>query len=265
MKKSTFITGCMIAFSLLSTLPAFAGGGWATCAVSITKDSDPAYNYRLNNEGWTDGTWGLNTDFQGTNFGTPFSLTLNGGSGNGWTDDTPGYTTASFKIYYRAYLTSGTPGTWSQLDLDFQAYHTGNNYIYDKSGANINVLSLVPNVTGAYTLEVVISKNQFYTGGNWNSMEPGGQAVAYSDATAGYTATFNILATGIHQNAIDANITSAHNVITVDAANNSVLEIYSISGQNIDRAIANGRYTKSLKSGAYIVKVNGKAQKVMVK
>lgn len=52
--------------------------------------------------------------------------------------------------------------------------------------------------TNTSTLEVAMSKNQYYTGGNWNSLVPGGQAVEYSNIVTGYKATFTkSITTGI--------------------------------------------------------------------
>lgn len=181
-----FITLLMVFIPLFA---AIAGGDWATSAVSISKDGGAAYNYKLNDAGWTDGSWGSNTAFDIYDFGTPTSLVLNGGAGNAWTDDSPGYDATSFVIYYRVYLTDQTPGTWSSITLDNLFYSSGNNRIYDKTNANIDILALAE-TEGDYTLEVVMSKKQMYGGGEWISMIPGGQGTAYDDATAGYKATF---------------------------------------------------------------------------
>ena len=134
MKKITsFLVSVIIASSM------YAAGGWATSAVSITKDGGSAYSFRLNDEGWTDGDWFSNTAFNDYDFGTPTSLILNGGAGNGWTDDSPGYTNATFKLFYRVYISDLTPGTWTQLNLDHEAYRNGNNYIFDKTDAAVDI------------------------------------------------------------------------------------------------------------------------------
>lgn len=180
--------------TLLVQSSVFAGGGWATSAVRISVNGASTYNYKLNNEGWTNGDWGSNTSFGDINFGTVTSLVLQGAAGNAWTDDSPGYTAASFKLYYRVYAVGNTPGEWNTMNLDFLAYSIGNNRIYDKSGANIDIMALAGNSSGTYTLEVAMSKIQFYSGGEWNSMIPGGQATGYSAAVSGYMGTFTIAA-----------------------------------------------------------------------
>ena len=99
-------------FGLFFTImTASADGGWADCAVCLTKDGEANYCYLINDAGWTDGDWGVNTEFNAKNFGTPTSLVLNGGKGNAWTDDTPGYNSSSFVLYYRVYKTGTTPGS----------------------------------------------------------------------------------------------------------------------------------------------------------
>jgi hypothetical protein len=245
---------------------AYAGGDWATSAVSLTKDGGSATNYVLNNQGWTDGTWGANTAFDVYDFGTPVSLVLNGGSGNAWTDDLPGYDGTSFVLYYRVYRNGDTPGVWSSVALDYQAYHSGNNYIYDKSNATVDVLALATLAgTNTYTLEVVMSKNQYYTGGNWNSMVPGGQAVAYSAINTGYKATFTKnLATDVKQ--IDSNlkISTQSGKIAARFDGTAKVELYSVTGQLIRSASFANEFTQSVKSGAYLLLINGQTHKVLV-
>lgn len=264
MKKRLLSKITLVVFMAMTAISAYAGGGWATSAISLTLDGGSAYNYILNDEGWTDGSWGSNTAFQGYSFGIPASLVLNGASGNGWTDDSPGYDATSFKLYYRAYLTGDTPGTWNSMDLDFLAYNNGNNKIWDKTNANIDVLALVGNQGGNYTLEVVMSKNQFYTGGNWNSMVPGGQGTAYNSATAGFTATFQILTTGLHTTSSGTRVFASNGNLTVNCPTNSSIEVYTLNGLKILKTVASSTFVKTLPKGNYIVKVNGKATKVSV-
>ncbi len=246
----------------------FAGGGWGTSAISLTLNSDPAYNYVLNNEGWTDGSWGSNTAFNAFDFGTPSALMLNGGSGDGWTDDSPGYNETSFKIYYRVYESASAPGDWASIDLSNQAYHSTNNYIYDKSDAAIDILSLATlSGTNTYTLEVVMSKNQFYDGGNWNSMVPGGQAVGYDSSIAGYKATFikNNTSTGAISpvdNAVKIFTHSGKIVAELSEASN--VDLYAITGQLICTEKSTSQFSREVESGTYLIRINGKVQKILV-
>jgi len=244
----------------------FAGGDWASSAISIAKDGT-AYSYILNNAGWTDGTWGSNIAFDNYNFGTPTSLTINGASGNGWTDDVPGYTTTSFIIYYRVYKVSDTPGTWSQIALDNQAYRNGNNCIFDKTNAAINVLALATTAgTNTYTLEVVMTKNQYYSSGSWNCMVPGGQAVGYSSSTAGYKASFTKSITALsNQYSTSASIISTQqSKINAKFEGSAQIELFTMTGQRITKTNAANQYSQTVKSGAYILYINGETHKVLV-
>ena len=73
MKKITLLFLLCISATIVN-----AGGNWATCVVSISKDGGSAYNYLLNNEGWTNGNWTSdNTAINLYDFGTPTSLILN--------------------------------------------------------------------------------------------------------------------------------------------------------------------------------------------
>lgn len=186
-KKITLLLLSMACISML-----YAGGGWATSAVVIAKNGGSPYSYPVDTwEGWTNGDWFVNNPLDEFNFGTPTSLVLKGACGNAWSDDYPAYTSTSFTLYYRVYKNGTTPGSWSQIAMDSLFYKNGNNYIYSKTSAKVDLLALATAPgTNTYVLEVAISKIQYYTGGSWKSMIPGGQDVAYSAGNSGYKATF---------------------------------------------------------------------------
>lgn len=257
-----------IVFAIMAT-SMFAGGGWATSAVSITKDGGSAYSFKLNDEGWTDGDWVLNTAFNDYNFGTPTSLILNGGAGNAWTDDSPGHTTESFKLFYRVYKTDASPGEWIQLNLDHEAYRSGNNYIFDKTNAAVDILALATiNGTNTYVLEVVMSKNQYYTGGNWNSMIPGGQGTAYSDAVAGYKATFTKTNTTTEiENPSTSNIkiSSNNQVIKAEFNGDAEVSLYNALANLMFQSNVRNGFEYATNRGLYLLKINGITQKIIVR
>ena len=121
--------------------------------------------------------------------------------------------------------------------------------------------------TNTYTLEVAMSKNQFYTGGNWNSMVPGGQATAYSDLTAGYKATFiKSVATGLDQQT-KTDVRIIANSGSIDAKFNGVaqVELYTVTGQLIRSASVENQFSQAVKNGAYLLRVNGETHKVLVR
>ena len=266
MKKTTTL---FIALLMVASYT-YADGDWLTSLVSLTKNNGSAYLYVLNsaNGGETaNGTFNTNTSFNNYDFGSPSSLILNGGAGNAWAGSGDYYNTTSFKMYYRVYLSSGIAGSWASIDLDYGAYYLGNNCTFDKSNANIDLMALatVPG-TNIYTIEVVISKNQLYTGGSWNSMIPGGQSVGYSASTAGYIATFSkSIATDInHQLQSNFKISTQSGQINVQFDGIAQVELYTITGQLIRSALSNNQFTQSVKKGIYLIRINGQTHKVLI-
>lgn len=246
----------------------YAGGGWATSAVSVTKDGGSAYLYKLNDAGWTNGDWGANTTFSAYDFGTPTSLVLNGGAGNAWADGGDYYDATSFIIYYRVYKNDTSPGSWQTINLDFLAYNVDNNRIYDKSNANVDILSLATvSGTHTYTFEVVMSKKQMWTGGEWISMVPGGQGTAYSAETAGYKASFtkttvyteteNLLNSGIRVYAVKDDVCA-------EFSGNAYIELFSVTGQLIKSVNASNNFSTAVKPGIYMLRINGTTHRVLV-
>ena len=256
----------LLAFMALLSLSTFAGGGWADCAVSVTKDNGEIYSYSLGNESWADGIWVLNSTFDGYSFGTPTSLTLNGGIANAWTDDFPGYTTTSFILYYRVYKTTATPGSWSQIALDNVNLKNGNNYVFDKATANINIMALATlNGTNTYVLEVTISKRQYYTGGSWNSMIPGDQTVGYSSTVAGYKATFTkSIGTGLSKIESSLKISTESGKVTARFDGKADVQLFTSTGQLISSASAENEFSRTVKSGVYLLRIDGQSHKVLV-
>ena len=263
MKKFTTLVSAF--FLILSHT--LAEGGWATSSISISKNKATEYQYTLNNEGWTDGDWESNTAFDGFDFGTPQSLILNGGSGNAWTDECPGHNLTSFKIMYRVYKSGTNPGKWSQLDLTNSAYRCGYNILYNKNKANIDILALATESgTNTYILEVVMSKKQMNADKCWNSMIPGGQCTPYNEANDGYKATFvKSITTATFQptNKVLSVITT-NKTIQATFDNSAQIKLYSTSGQLIDSSLAQNSYSKTVKSGAYVLTVNGISHKILV-
>ena len=256
----------LLAFMALLSLSTFAGGGWADCAVSVTKDDGEIYSYSLGNENWADGIWVLNSTFDGYSFGSPTSLVLNGGIANAWTDDFPGYTTTSFILYYRVYKTTATPGSWSQIALDNVNLKNGNNYVFDKATANINIMALATlNGTNTYVLEVAISKRQYFTGGSWNSMIPGDQTVGYSSTVAGYKATFTkSIGTGLSKIESSLKISTESGKVTARFDGKADVQLFTSTGQLISSASAENEFSKTVKNGVYLLRIDGQSHKVLV-
>ncbi|MGC9150286.1 MAG: hypothetical protein ACP5F6_00785 [Microbacter sp.] len=269
MKKIyVFLSLSMVLF-FTNAAAVFAAGDWANVAAILNVNGTGATNYLLYNAGWSVNV-NLNNApaFDATNLGNVTSLTLNGGIGAGWADNGDYYNGSSFVLYYRVYATTDTPPTtWSNIPLSTQTYQSGNNYEYTTSSANIDLLQQVGNKAGTYYVEITMSKDQFYTGGDWNSMVPGGQSVAYNAANTGYKATFTIpgIGTGITTTGND-NIKWSVNDRTffVQMTGKGEVELFSVSGQLIDKQEVNGTYSRLMGAGTYIVKANSKTFKVII-
>jgi len=260
--KKLFTTLVVAIFVTSST---FAGGNWADCAINLTKDGGSAYLYTLNHDiGWNDGGWEGNTSFDLYDFGTPTSIILNGAAANAWTDDYPGYTVTSFILYYRVYKSTATPGSWSEIWLDNVYLKNGNNYLFNKTTANINILALATG-NGTYVLEVAMSKRQYFTGGNWNSMIPGGQAVAYSSAVIGYKASFTkSISTGISKIESSLRISTETGKIIANFDGKAQVQLFTSTGQLISSTNADSEFSKTVKSGVYLLRIDGQSHKVLV-
>ena len=273
MKKKLLSISVGIALSFISLIPVQAGSNWANVGVTLNTNGGGNYTYLLDIGGNYSVTTNLlsNTTFSGHDFGNfvigTNTLVLDGGIGAGaaWSGDY--FTTSSFVIYYRAYSTTGSAGSWSSFVLNNQTTYSGSNAEYNATGAAIDVLGLVGNTPGTYYLEIVMSKLQYWNSGssNYTSMIPGGQETPYSSSTAGYKATFTIpLGTGIATVPNDFALSVANKTISARFSGAASIQLLTISGQLIENRVANGNFQKSVQQGIYIVKVNGKSYKVVV-
>lgn len=100
---------------------------------------------------------GINTDgasptFNGTGFGTPASLTLNGGEVKSLKDGTSDVTGAF--LYYRVYKQSDTAPAFVELNLPFDSNIGGGNQKWAATAENIDVLALATAGNGDYFLEI---------------------------------------------------------------------------------------------------------------
>jgi hypothetical protein len=266
-----FLTLSLVLF-LANTIAAYADGGWANVAAILNVNNSGATNYLLYNAAWNvNVNLSSATPLDGHDFGNVTSLTLNGGIGAGWASHDKGdyYNGNSFVLYYRVYATSATPpSTWSNIPISTQTfYDKNNNWEFTTNNAAVDLLQQVSNAPGTYYVEITMSKDQFYNGGDWNSMVPGGQSVAYSPDSAGYKATFTIQgpATGVvtpGSTPVQWNV--SNRMLTVKMSNRGFVEVFTMSGQLIDKQEVNGNYSHLLSPGIYIVKANGETFKVLI-
>lgn len=274
MKKITFLI--LVLFMSYFAYADSLNGNWGSCAVLLKVNSAANYYYQINSDaGWTSGSYGSNTDFDGYDFGTPTSLTLKGGAGNAWASSGDYYDASSFVLYYRVYKQGSTPGSWSAINLTNASYYTGTGgttyvYMYNMTQTTIDVLGLatIPG-TNTYTFEVTMKKRQYWDSGvsEWDSMIPGGQSVAYDANNSGYMATFTkVNPTTSVGNTLESSLKLNGNNSTLTARfdGEAKVELYSTSGKLMDSKTISDVYTKSLNSGIYMLRINGVSHKVLV-
>lgn len=100
---------------------------------------------------------------------------------------------------------------------------------------------------------------------NWESDASGNSisnrwtvAPVMNDQVARFTTA---ITTGIDKALMQAGVQISKAGIFVPVTGKSNIELYSISGTLIDKAVVTGAYSRSLDNGIYIVKINGKAVK----
>jgi len=267
MKKLTTLF-CAI---LLAGTFASAAHWWARSFVTLTSN-DALYNYGiLTDRTWTvDGNWMENTAFDNFNFDTVSSLILNGGYGHGGYNGSDYLDETSFVLYYRAYSTTGTPGSWNSIPLNNFYFSKGSvDVIYNNVAADVDVLALVGKATGSYYLEAILTKTNY-----WNEQKTPSFTTANSGTTSftlntsstGYKAMFNISITSdVPQQAdSEVKIMTTQGVINAQFQGEKTVELFTINGQLIRSAKAVNQFSEVVSNGAYIIKINGMSHKVLV-
>jgi hypothetical protein len=205
-------------------------------------------------------------------------LILNGGYGEGGTYDADNFMdAASYVIYYRAYSTTGTPGAYSSIPLTNLFFTSGTrgagatvSVIYNNVGAAVDVKSLVGNVAGTYYLEVIMTQTVYWqTTANpftTANAKAGSTTFVLSNASTGYKATFTISnTTGVNEQVVsNLKITSKSGIINASFDGENRVELFTMSGQLISSVKVANQFTQSVKNGAYLLRINGKAHKVLV-
>ena len=100
---------------------------------------------------------------------------------------------------------------------------------------------------------------------NWES-DASGNAIAnrwtiapvMNDVIARFTTA---ISTGLDKALMQAGVQISKNGIFIPANGTSSIELYTLNGTLIDKAITSNSYSRTLNNGAYIVKINGKAVK----
>jgi len=275
--KKIFTLLCAI---VLAGSFASASGFWAKSFVTVTSNGT-LYNYGIaTNQTWTiDNNWVSNTAFDTYNFGTPTTLVLNGGYGESGCYGADDFIDASsFVLYYRAYSTTGTAGSWNSIALNNSFYSSGDrltatstlNSIYNKVSAGVDVRALVGNAVGTYYLEVVLAKTQYWqtTASTWITAN-GDQNTAFilAPTSTGYKATFTISsASAVEQQKLPSlKISGNSGLIHVSFDGTAQVELYTMNGQLIRSEKVEQQFTEAVKNGAYLLRINGETHKVLVR
>jgi len=272
---TTLFIAILLAVSFVS-----ANGYWAKSFVTVTSNGT-TYNYDIaTTMTWTcDNNLVTNTAFNNYDFGTPSTLVLNGGLGESGTYGVDDYLDGtSFVLYYRAYSTTGTAGSWSSIPLNNLFYSTGDrltatstlNSIYNNLTAAVDVRALVGNAAGTYYLEVVLGKTQYWqtAAATWiTSNVDQANAFTLSTSTVGYKATFAIsTASGVENQSVPSlKIVSNKGLINASFEGSAQIELFTMSGQLIRSVKVENQFTEMVKNGAYLLRVNGETHKVLVR
>lgn len=268
MKRITLLF-CTI---VLMQSSALAYGWWARNFISLSSNGT-AYNYGIvMNQSWTcdnNSEWLSNLPLENHDFGTPTSLTLDGGYGEGGTDEGDYLDETSFVLYYRVYASTETPGAWSSMAFDNPYYDSGTgNKIFSKTSAGIDILSLANNVPGTYYLEVILVKNQYFGthDSNWRTAN-GDQNNAFtlSESSTGYRARFSIITTKVEKTTTSPlKIFSERGAIKVNFSGEAKLKLYTATGILISSTTTHNQFYKKVDKGIYLLKFNSYTYKIIV-
>jgi hypothetical protein len=256
---------------LLAGTFASAAHWWARSFVTLTTNN-ALYNYGiLTDRTWTvDGEWMDNVAFANYDFDTVSSLVLNGGYGHGGYNGSDYLDESSFVLYYRAYSTTGTPGTWSSIPLNNFYFSKGSvDVIYNNVAAEVDVLALVSNAPGSYYLEVILTKTNYWNAlktPNFTTANSGTSSFTLDTSSTGYKANFTISITSDVPQLADSevNISTRSGIINATFNGEKHVELFTLNGQLIRSTNADNEFTQAVNNGVYLLKINGIAHKVLV-
>lgn len=123
------------------------------------------------------------------------TLVLSGAEGQGVA--TPGsnwYSSDSFVLSYRFYKQGDTAPSYSLVNLTSGGwqYQSGWDYWqYHNTGANVSLVGPTT-ANGTYNLDLVMSKKDYWSGGNYTSYIPGGQGQSSFPSTS-YQTSFTVI------------------------------------------------------------------------
>ncbi|MFV0390869.1 MAG: T9SS type A sorting domain-containing protein [Paludibacteraceae bacterium] len=240
MKKTTFILSCVLLISTYS----YGDNGWFNDFVLIDKNATTSEQY------WIGGNPGSGTQLDTHDFGVVSSLVITGCDMKYWSNDGRDGGSFSYKIMNADNTTevvAPVETIWSQ------AYLGGNDFQGTLTGLSINILSgLASNTT--YKLHVW-AKSWGTGGDSW-----------LSNGGVDYVATFTTdNPTGVSLSEATTKIFVENNVVRAIFSGSARVELYSATGQQLKSIVTNNEFSETLRSGIYILRINGESHKVLVK
>ena len=250
---------------MISSLAAFSDNGWFQDYVLINLNGDgttaPKGYY------WIGDNPNYGTQLNGTVFGTDLapvtSLVIDGCDMKYWNNDATRPTGGAFyfKIMSSDNTTEVVPATeiiWNQTGPTDNGYGQLTNYQGLKSGANIDLLSfsgIKSNTT--YKLHIWAK--------NWGSSVGD---VYLNNGGPNYQATFTtgtIVHTGVSKLETSLQLSGANGKVTAHFDGSAKVELFNVSGQLMHAATVSNEFTQQVPSGAYLLRINGKTHKVLVR
>ncbi len=242
MKKITFILICVL---LVSSF-AYGASGWYQDYVLIEK----------NNSGTSDFYWigsdpSFGTKLDTHDFGVVSSLVITGCDVKYWTD---GKDRNGGAIYFKIMSANNSTEIKAQVErIWIQSQIGEKDYQGLLNGLSDNLLDgLAKNTT--YNLHVYAKSWGTY-GDEW-----------LSNGGANYVATFTTdNTTGVNQTSNTIKVYPEKNTVNARFSGQAHIELYSITGQQLKSVVVNNEFSEKVNPGVYVLRVNGKAHKVLVK
>lgn len=243
MKKITFILSCVLLISAYS----YGGNGWFNDYVLINKNATVSEYY------WIGANPSYGTQLDTHNFGVVSSLVITGCDMKYWADGGDNRTGGAF--YYKIMSADNSTEVVAPVETIWNhASIGGNDYQGILTGLSINLLSgLASNTT--YNLHVW-AKSWGAGGDGW-----------LSNSGSNYVATFTTdNPTSVSSRSeVEPTIFVERNLVKATFSGSARVELYSATGQQLKSVVANNEFSETLRSGIYILRINGESHKVLVK
>lgn len=242
MKKITFILTCVL---LVSSF-AYGATGWFSDFVLIDKNSGGGQYY------WIGGNPGFGTELNNNDFGVVASLVITGCDMKYWSD-TQDRTGGAF--YYKIMSSDNSTQVVAPVEVIWShASIGGNDYQGTLSAQSINILAgLAKNTT--YKLHVWAKSWGDAGGDSW-----------LTNGGANYVATFTTdNTTGVNQTSNTIKVYPEKNTVNARFSGQAHIELFSITGQQLKSVVAHNEFSEKVNPGVYVLRVNGKAHRVLVK